>query len=371
MDWTRSMNQTFEYYEVDPVSWGNKRLIENVISCTIKHDLSKDTISSATLDTETDLGEMYIRPYLVATQDGYTERFPLGTFLVQTPSNKFDGMSRTCSVQAYSPLLELKDKKVPIGYYIPKEDTKVTGNMNEQELAEYRKENNILHLASLYTEDNVRAPVVGTSSFNILQSDYSAEVDEDWLSYLKGLMDIEDYEYNLDEMGRILLGPNQNSKSLMPVWTYTDDNSSLLYPDISLDRDLYGIPNVVEVLYTGDQKWIYSRIENNDLNSLTSIQSRGREITFRETNPVLVEQPRQDMVDAYAENILREKSTLEYTVSYTHGYCPVRVGECVRLNYTRAGYKDVHARVRTQSIKCIPGCPVDETATFTKEFWEG
>ena len=71
----------------------------------------------------------------------------------------------------------------------------------------------------------------------------------------------------------------------------------------------------------------------------------------------------------YAEQLLRELSTLEYTVSYTHGYCPVRIGDCVRLNYERAGIIDVKAKIISQSIKCEAGCPVTEKAVFTKKLW--
>jgi hypothetical protein len=58
-------------------------------------------------------------------------------------------------------------------------------------------------------------------------------------------------------------------------------------------------------------------------------------------------------------------------VSYSHGYCPVRIGDCVRLNYRRAGLDDVKAMVKTQTIKCSSGgCEVSETAVFTKKLWK-
>lgn len=62
-------------------------------------------------------------------------------------------------------------------------------------------------------------------------------------------------------------------------------------------------------------------------------------------------------------------SALEYTISYTHGYCPVRIGDCVRLNYSRAGLRGIKAKVISQSIKCEPGCPVTEKAVFTTQLW--
>ena len=66
---------------------------------------------------------------------------------------------------------------------------------------------------------------------------------------------------------------------------------------------------------------------------------------------------------------MRALSSIEYTVSYKHGYCPVRVGDCIRLNYARAGINNIKAKVISQSIECIPGCPVTEKAVFTTKLW--
>ena len=109
---------------------------------------------------------------------------------------------------------------------------------------------------------------------------------------------------------------------------------------------------------------------NDDPNSPISTINRGREIIHRETDPSLIGDPTNNQIDEYAERLLRELSTLEYSVSYSHGYCPVRVGDCVRLNYTRAGIVDVKAKVISQSIKCDKtGVSVSETAVFTNKLW--
>ena len=68
-------------------------------------------------------------------------------------------------------------------------------------------------------------------------------------------------------------------------------------------------------------------------------------------------------------NLLTELSTIEYTLSYTHGYCPVRIGDCVMFNYSRAGITGIKAKVISQSIKCEPGCQVTEKAIFTTKLW--
>ena len=136
-----------------------------------------------------------------------------------------------------------------------------------------------------------------------------------------------------------------------------------------MDHDLYGIPNVVEVVYSNGNDNYYSRVINDDENSPTSTINRGREIVYRETDPSIIGDPTDNKIQEYAEQLLTSLSTLEYTVTYSHGYCPVRLGDCVRLNYSRAGLKNVKAKVVSQSISCKPGCKVTEKAVFTTKLW--
>ena len=81
-DWLSSMTQTFEYYVVDPNTWKDSKLIDNVISCTINRDAEAETLGSATIDIAESLGECYIRVYLITIQNGVKEKYPLGTYLV-------------------------------------------------------------------------------------------------------------------------------------------------------------------------------------------------------------------------------------------------------------------------------------------------
>ena len=134
---------------------------------------------------------------------------------------------------------------------------------------------------------------------------------------------------------------------------------------------MYGIPNVVEVVYSEGTKYFYGIAINDDPSSPTSTVNRGRKITHRIVNPGLPGIPNQAQIEQYAQQTLRDMSTLEYTITYTHGYCPVRIGDCVRLNYKKAGLYGIKAKVISQTIDCTPGCPVTEKATFTSSLWKG
>ena len=349
-DWTKSMQQTFEYYIVNPATWKDVRRINNVKSGSIARDLGVETLGSATFDIEEPLGECYIRVYLITIQNGAKDKYPLGTYLIQTPSSKFDGKNKIVSVDAYTPLLELKENPPPIGYSV-------------------LKNTNIMETAYKITKEQVRAPVVAASCTETLFSDFVANTDDTWMTFLNDLIANAKYTFALDELGRILFSPKQDMASLQPVWTFDDSNSSILYPEINMDYDLYGIPNVVEVIYSSDDRCYYSRVVNDDSNSPTSTVSRGREIIHRVTEPILYGNPTDEQVNEYAVRLLRSLSSIEYTVNYSHGYCPVKIGDCVRLNYSKAGLNGIKAKVISQSIKCEPGCPVSEKAVFTANLW--
>lgn len=351
IDWSESMEQSFEYYEVDPNTWKDIRKIENVKSCSIDRDESSDTLGSASISIVDTLGETYIRAYLLIRQNGNNFRVTLGTFLVQTPSSDFDGNNRNVTMDCYTPLLELKENPPPLGYTLMKGE-------------------NIMERAYEICRENCRAPVVETKLEKVLEANFVSNTDDTWLVFLQDLLAQAKYKFYLDEEGKILFAPIQKLEQLKPVWTFNDDNSSILYPDINLEHDLYGIPNVVEVVCSTGTEMYTARIVNDDPNSPTSTVNRGREILYRETSPNIQGIPSVEQINEYAETLLEELSSVEYQVSYKHGYCPVRVGDCVRLNYERADLKDVKAKVISQSINCETSCSVDETAVFTRKLWK-
>jgi hypothetical protein len=349
-DWTKTMTQTFEYYIVDPGTWKDKSILRNVKSCTITRDAEVDTLGSATLDINEPLGECYVRIYLITIQNGITEKHPLGTFIVQTPTESYDGKVSSVSMDAYTPLLELKENPPPIGYSLLEDE-------------------NIMESAYLITRDNVRAPVVKTECDEKLYYDFVSDTNDTWLKFVKDLIANARYEFALDELGRILYSPMQDTASLQSVHTYNDGNSSILYPEITMNRDIYKIPNVVEVVYSNGKDCYRARVVNDDPNSPISTVNRGREIIYRETNPNITGNPTENYIKDYATRLLKAKSSVEYKVSYTHGYCGTRLGDCVRLDYKRAGINDVKAKIISQNIKCEPGCPVSEKAVFTNKLW--
>lgn len=349
-NWSETMQQTFEYYVVDPTTWKDARRLQNVKDSRIVRDSETDTLGSLTINLNDEVGECYVRIYLVTIQNGIKEKHPLGTYLVQTPSYGFDGKVATYSLDAYTPLLELKENQPPLGYSILEGE-------------------NIMERAYRLVRENVRAPIIKTEKEDTLFYDFVANTNDTWITFIKDLVSNAKYEIGLDELGRVIFLPIQSTASLQPKWTFDDSNSSILHPVVDMTRDFYGIPNAVEVIFSNNRAYAYAKVVNDDPNSPTSTVNRGREIVHRVVNPSLLVNPTEEQLEAYGRLTLKELSCLEYKITYTHGYCPVQLGDCVRLNYERAGLKNVKAKVISQTIDCVPGCPVTETAVFTDQLW--
>ena len=71
-NWSDSMQQTFEYYIVDPGTWKDKSKFDKVTKCVIQRDADLETLGSASIDVTELIDECYIRVYLVTVQNGVT-----------------------------------------------------------------------------------------------------------------------------------------------------------------------------------------------------------------------------------------------------------------------------------------------------------
>lgn len=98
-----------------------------------------------------------------------------------------------------------------------------------------------MQTAYMLTREHVRCPVVSPECTTKLTNDFVANADDTWLTFLNDLIANAKYSFALDDLGRILFEPEQDTASLQPVYTYDDGNSSILYPSVDLTRDMYGI----------------------------------------------------------------------------------------------------------------------------------
>lgn len=350
-DWTANAGHSYEYWRVDPASWRDKEPLGLVTSCSITRDDS-DVRGSADLEVGGDVSsEFYVREYLVVEQppgSGITERFCLGTHLVQTPTLEYTAGRVKRKLTAYSPLLELQDTRPPIGY------TSAAGT-------------NVVSQARWICRTHGRLPVVAPSASGAITEPLVAADDDTWLTYMSALLAKAGLTYMLDPYGRISFAP-EPGPLLSPVWTYTDDNSSILMPDVTEEYDWFGIPNVYEAVLSKNDTCVAGSYENDSPASPLSTASRGRRVVERDTSPDVPDTATAADLANYAAKKLRELSVVERTVEYSHGYNGVNWGDGVTLDYTRHGLR-AQGRVVKQVIDCDTRCLVEETASYTESLW--
>jgi len=372
IDWSKSMQQTFEYYTVDPKNWRDVERIETVKSSNCNHDMTSETRGSSTITTTELIPENYIRTYMVCRQGGFEKRICLGTYLYMTSQDSYNGICHNYSMTGYTPLVELKEKLAPIGYF-------VNGRIRGLENAP-----NISAEITSIIENNTRCKLLnGVVIDEPLLNNFVAQPSDNWLQIVNNLLTASEknkYMIIVDEWGKICLRNSPTADTMQPKFIYTDDNSSILLPDLDMSDDLFEIPNVIELIFVGNSAYTAVRAiaRNDDEASVVSTVNRKREIWRRysinnisipadvEVTPEAIE----EYVTAQAETLLEKLSTVQKTITYSHGYCDVKVGDCVLINYEKAGFTNVKAIVTSQKIKCEPGCQVDETAVYTKKLWK-
>lgn len=348
IDWTQGMEQSFVFCEVDPISWDDSRVLAQVQDATLKMDSGLETLGNASLTVDGEVGEVYVRAYLAARQGNNSERVPLGTYIVQTPTKEMDGRRASRKCACYTPLLEAKEKYPAIGAVA------ANGRYAEECAAEV-------------LQNALRAPVTPYNGSTVLHSTVVAEPSQKALEFARKLLDIADVHLTLDGFGHVGIAPNIEPSAAQPRWTFRDDEASIIKGDKRETVDWYGIPNVVEVIWSGARGTVSARAVNSDTDSPLSTVGRGREVVHRITSPALTNPSAAD-VQAYAERELRNMCAMERTEIIKHGWCGVRVGDCVRLDLDRDG---IHANgiITAQTIICKTGCTVESTVKWTESLW--
>ena len=346
-DWTQPMGQAIRYFEVDPLTMRDIRELTQVTGCTITRDDESDLLTSAEFQVDGELadGETWVRAYLYATQGGDTERHALDTLICQSPTMPDDGAGDARSADAYGPALELRDDSPHFGW-------SASGD------AQARAEDIAAH---------GHAPLVGSLSGNLSAPIVAGESDT-WLSMFDAVIAASGAQRGVDALGRHTMRGVSSVAALLPSWTFRDDGCSIIL-GVSVDRDLYKVHNVCEVIRTGPGGTLVGMAINDDPASPTSTVRMGRRKLLRVMNPdELPAGSTQADADALALRLLREDSIVTTTYELRHGYCPPRPGHCVELDYRRRGIRDVGVIV-AQDIDCVTGVTVTSTIRSTRSTW--
>lgn len=250
-----------------------------------------------------------IQPYaLLRMRDGQYIEFPLGIFLLSSPTRKDSNNNVYRDVEAYDGLLILRDDKFDTRYTVP------AGTNYRQAVIDI--------LAS-----------AGITKHNIEQTDKILPVDMEFapgtekLEAINALLQAINYTPLYVDVYGYFTSMTYRSPSIRAAeYTYKDDELSIIYAGMEEELDLFNVPNKWVVVCSNAEQSLMSSYTNSNPNSPTSTVNRGRTIVdYRKVTDIADQQS----LDAYVQRIAFEASqvygklTFETALNPLHDYMDV------------------------------------------------
>lgn len=264
-------------------------------------------------------------------EGGWVE-FPLGIFLLSSPTRKDYNQNVYRDVEAYDGLLILRDDKFDTRYTVP-------AGMNYRQAV-------INILAS-----------AGITKHNIEQTDKVLPVDMEFapgtekLEAINALLQAINYTPLYVDVYGYFTSMTYRSPSIRSAeYTYKDDELSIIYAGMEEELDLFNVPNKWVVVCSNAEQSLMSSYTNSNPNSPTSTVNRGRTIVdYREVTDIADQQS----LDAYVQRIAFEASqvygklTFETALNPLHDYSDV-----LQIEYSPLGISGKYVETSwTMSLK--------------------
>lgn len=338
MDWRRGF--TSEYYAtyVDSSTWRDGGRFE-IIEGSVKREAS-NLLTSADVKCKNFDGtsEKLIRIWLDTQQDGEDAgHVPLFTGYTSSPDRDINGVVEYRTLQCYSVLLPASDILLPRGWYAP---IGIDGTIMIESLLKCT--NAPLDISP--AEDDNRS----------LKQAIVAEDNETNLSMVTKILDAMNWKMRIDGYGRIYVEPY----NLDPVVIFGATDNDVVENSVSVTYDWFSCPNVLRAVM--DEAVAVARDEDSD--TPMSINNRGREVWYEETDVVLND---RETLQEYAVRHLKELQRVSTKVSYTRRFHPdVYPLDVIQLNYPRQNLAGRYY-VSSQSITLGFGAKTSEEVLAT------
>ena len=333
MQWNKGFSAQYFITQVDPKTWGDMGSLR-ATSGSISRDGDSTLINSADLSLDRDPGEIWVRVYLYANQNGSSAREALFTGLTSTPNNSVEGWRVSHDVTCYSVLKPCSDVLLDIGWYTPK-------GMFAIDL-----------VADLLSVSPAPIKIINKFDSPVLADYIVAESGESNLSMAVKILSAIGWTMGIDGSGVITIHPVQNVIKA----TFDGLNNDIIEPSFSNSNDWYSCPNVFRAVSDNECKVI----RDTDINSKLSIPSRGREIWAEETIVTLVG---GESLEQYAWRRLKELQSPSHPVTYSRRFVPnVYPGDLVRILYPGNKLNGIFM-VKSQSIELSHAATTEETVS--------
>ncbi len=339
MDWHASgRRDVFRYYRVTWPDFQEAEEVTNVSDVTIDENmLSTLKVSgTATIAGGWENMDDLLRVYSVSTYGGETETVCHGTFVVVTSDDSATGSgSPTTKANLYSTLKILQDEVLSESIVLSGADPVATAS-------------------SIIS--NRHLPVDMEAYGSKLSTAVSMDAGETLLSYINAILDAAGYgSAGVNAYGWVTMYPYTDPSSKKPVALFGESTgSAVVSPKWTRSMSASTVYNLVTMVGTDSNgNPLRSQAANTDPNSKWSSVSRGKTVSWFEE---VSEATTQAALNAKAAAKLRESTTSVETVTLTHNWEPVDIGDAVTLDFPADGATGTYY-LKSRKTKMTPGMP--------------
>lgn len=333
MDWRRGFSAEYYATYVDSSTWRDGDRFE-IIDGSVKREMSSLQASAdIKCKNYNDTSERLIRIWLDTRQkDEEPGHIPLFTGYTSSPDRNIDGTVEYRTLQCYSVLLPASDILLPRGWYAP---VGIDGTVLIESLL--RCTNAPMDVST--AEDDNRS----------LKQAIVAEDNETKLSMVEKILSAMNWRMKIDGYGEIHIEPYNPE----PVAVFSAVDNDVIETSVTVNYDWFSCPNVVRVVM--DDNVATARDEDSD--TPMSIQNRGREVWYEETDVVLND---RETLQEYAVRHLKELQRVSMEVKYDRRFHPdIYPLDIIGLNYPRQNLVGTYY-ITSQSISLSFGAKTSE-----------
>lgn len=267
---------------------------------------------SGGIDYLSDRIQPWVRLHLPPWGASDWAEWPLGVFLLSTPSRSSDATDTVVrEVQGYDGLQVFADDLVTDRYTV----------------------------AAGAVVTAAVSTILGSIDKNVTVSASTLPTAKEWppgtakLKIVNELLGTVNYEsLSFDENGTAVVQPYVAPSIRTEEWTFADDSESIMLPDVDQTLDLFSVPNRWTLVVSDpDRSALTSTYTNTDPSSPTSTVRRQRTIVDFRTEQDAVDQA---ALDAKAARLAFEASQIYESIEFSTGLFPLTGGNDVyRLTY--------------------------------------
>lgn len=313
----RTVSYGFELLDKTDLSIGEIQVsscrIYNNSEATIQRSIQLATQNDSDIDYASDR----IRPYMRLKIGDTFLKYPMGIFLMSSPTRREQSGSILRNIEGYDKTQILTDDKFTTRYSIAK-NTIYTGAVA-----------NILQSA-------------GITKYNIPQSALEVQTILEWaagtpkLTAINELLQAINYvPLYADSYGYLRSAPYVLPEERGIDTDYATDKDSVVLYGGEEELDIFGAPNkIVRYLENAERQYLEAEVTNNDPNSKLSTVSRGRTITDVASVSDIADQA---SLDAYVARIMAEKKVYQKIIFDTLNMPNHENNDCLYVDYGPLG----------------------------------